>query len=769
MTIYEEALVDAKKLKEVAEFEAKNAILEAIAPHIKRMIGKEVAGLSSPLFEEDDPTAMTGDLPSDLPVSADAGAMGAAASPVSLPSAVSGTDDAPIKPSGEEMMNMPLPGPDGKLIVDFEDLFTPTDDTAQEVPDESPASAETMPAAGAEGELTPPGLPVPPSSAGEAVPPESAPSPVGNVMQTPVVGGLPGEENKEEEMPEALSYEAFKEGIDTLALRIDKAFWKPSVPSLVKEALQERLFEAYEKLEKLSESGKISSRLAKLSENRLEFLHMKLKEASVGTNYQRTEKGKDMKSLKEFASKLFEDTLEGGENTSPADSFEDKGTLKVDNAQNEKTADKAADHAKKLTEPTVTLKTEAKDDEDMDEGKMYEAEMKKLEEELKEVLSAEDGLQDLAGAASSIPDKKVGDVDTTKQSAAGPSTPSAKVQGVKKESKDDADDLDEWIEHDKASGSEKDVGPVSEKKKSAVDEEILEVKDEELAEAVRSIKKENIKRRIRALKEALVECEMEDEMSMPSMPHMEDEAMMGGVPGAMGGGKPPMADEGGTVVNFNFDLDDLGMGDMGDDDEIEIVDDEPGSEEGGMGDMDMMGGASGEEEPAVGGHGEEGEEGEELEASGLPAPGLHMESRKRNMAKAKKLAEAKSSKEVTALRAQLTESQLWNAKVLYLNKFLYKEDLSRQQKQKIAEYLDKAKTLEEAKTIYGRVKKLLEGASSKRKAGSSSKVTSKGSSTNSLRESVASDDAKANLFEGAALVEPERNRLMELAGIKKRS
>jgi hypothetical protein len=95
--------------------------------------------------------------------------------------------------------------------------------------------------------------------------------------------------------------------------------------------------------------------------------------------------------------------------------------------------------------------------------------------------------------------------------------------------------------------------------------------------------------------------------------------------------------------------------------------------------------------------------------------------------------------------------------------------LSRQQKQKIAEYLDKAKTLEEAKTIYGRVKKLLEGASSKRKAGSSSKVTSKGSSTNSLRESVASDDAKANLFEGAALVEPERNRLMELAGIKKRS
>lgn len=762
MTIYEEALVDAKKLKEVAEFEAKNAILEAIAPHIKRMIGKEVAGLSSPLFEEDDPTAMTGDLPSDLPVNPDAGALGAAASPVSLPSAVSGADDAPIKPSGEEMMNMPLPGPDGKLIVDFEDLFTPTDDTAQEVPDESPASAETMPAAGVEGELTPE-LPVPPSSAGEAVPPEGAPSPVGNVMQTPVVGGLPGEENKEEEeMPEALSYEAFKEGIDTLALRIDKAFWKPSVPSLVKEALQEKLFEAYEKLEKLSESGKISSRLAKLNENRLEFLHMKLKEASVGTNYQRTEKGKDMKSLKEFASKLFEDTLEGGENTSPADSFEDKGTLKVDNAQNEKTADKAADHAKKLTEPTVTLKTEAKDDEDMDEGKMYEAEMKKLEEELKEVLSAEDGGQDLAGAASSIPDKKVGDVDTTKQSAAGPSTPSAKVQGVKKESvkKDDADDLDEWIEHDKASGSEKEV-PVS--------EEILEVKDEELAEAVRSIKKENIKRRIRALKEALVECEMEDEMSMPSMPHMEDEAMGGGVPGAMGGAKPPMADEGGTVVNFNFDLDDLGMGDMGDDDEIEIVDDEPGSEEGGMGDMDMMGGASGEEEPAIGG-GEEGEEEPELEASGLPAPGLHMESRKKNMAKAKKLAEAKSTKEVTALRAQLTESQLWNAKVLYLNKFLYKEDLSRQQKQKIAEYLDKAKTLEEAKTIYGRVKKLLEGATSKKKmAGSSSRVTSKGGATNSLKESVGSEDAKANLFEGAALVEPERNRLMELAGIKKRS
>lgn len=781
MSIYEEALVDAKKLKEVAENEAKNAILEAIAPRIKQMISREAAGLSSPLFEQEEEQLPQDPALAGLPVSsvgdpglpATAAAMSAPAgmeTPVAPPPAVSGMDDAPITAGGADAMNMPLPGPDGKLVVDFEDLFTATDEPGEIEADETSASAETSPVAGHDGELDASVAEVPPSSAGEMAPPDAALAP-----PMPGAEGLPAPE----ELPttatdEDLSFEAFRENLDRLSRRIDIAYKKASIPAIVREALQENLFESIEKLEKLSAHGKISSRLTALTESRLEFLHMKLKEAIVGTNYRSIEKGDDdmsKKSLRNLASKLFEEaeTLKMGDITSPADSFEEKGTLKVDNSGTEAAADKAGAHAKKITVPTVTLKTEAA---------LYEEELHKLEEELKEVLAAEEGEQDLAGAASTIPDEKVGKVDTTKSTAGSPSNPASKVQGVKNEAveaDDDDDELDEFIEHDKASGSEKEV------------DEVLEVADEELAEAVRSIKKENIKRRMRALKEELAECDMESTMPVRGM---EDEAMMGGVPGGgMSPSMPGMKDEQ-TVVNFNFDLDDLGVGagdEMGgeDDDMMGAADMGAGEDDmGGLDDLEVV--DDGDEDLSAGGPpssfggDEEGSEGEddelETEASGLPAPGLDnmgvmglAEGRRRKLAAGKKPV-VTEAKQVRALRAQLAESQLWNAKVLFLNKFLYKEELSRTQKQKIAEYLDKATTLAEAKTIYGRVKSLLESAAAKKKVGSSGR-TSVGRGADSVRQSLEESkktgENKDNLFEGASLEATSRNRLQELAGIKK--
>ena len=46
-SVYEEALADAKKLREVTEQNAKNAIIEAVAPKIRKYIEMKLIGESS--------------------------------------------------------------------------------------------------------------------------------------------------------------------------------------------------------------------------------------------------------------------------------------------------------------------------------------------------------------------------------------------------------------------------------------------------------------------------------------------------------------------------------------------------------------------------------------------------------------------------------------------------------------------------------------------------------------------------------------------------
>ena len=40
--LYEEAIADVKKLKEIAEDNAKRAVIEAVAPRIRELIEKEI-------------------------------------------------------------------------------------------------------------------------------------------------------------------------------------------------------------------------------------------------------------------------------------------------------------------------------------------------------------------------------------------------------------------------------------------------------------------------------------------------------------------------------------------------------------------------------------------------------------------------------------------------------------------------------------------------------------------------------------------------------
>ena len=69
-TIYEQAIADAKRLKEVAEQNATNKIIESIAPRIRRLIEQEIAGEVDPDLT-DEPDEFSGDeLPDADPLAA---------------------------------------------------------------------------------------------------------------------------------------------------------------------------------------------------------------------------------------------------------------------------------------------------------------------------------------------------------------------------------------------------------------------------------------------------------------------------------------------------------------------------------------------------------------------------------------------------------------------------------------------------------------------------------------------------------------------------
>jgi hypothetical protein len=68
----------------------------------------------------------------------------------------------------------------------------------------------------------------------------------------------------------------------------------------------------------------------------------------------------------------------------------------------------------------------------------------------------------------------------------------------------------------------------------------------------------------------------------------------------------------------------------------------------------------------------------------------------------------KAVNENKTLRGQLQETQLLTARSLYVNKLFVRDELTGAQKRKIVEYLDSARTIAEAKEIYGRLVRVLD-------------------------------------------------------------
>lgn len=794
--LYNQAILDARKLREVAELDARNKIIEAVTPYIKKIIAKEAAEEKNFIIGEED--MMPGD---------DAAPIGGALPPeVDEPTITPGDmpNAAPISPA-DSLVGMPMPDDEGKITVDFQQLFSmgggnalaapPTQGDLNVPPGNQDAGIAASPEGSALGASPVEVPPVAPVGGGEIAPPGndagaaagapgiSPPAPVG-IGGGPAPGpaapaGIPGGQAQEGLPPEeeqpvpVIAGEArvvsFQDEVRLVAEKIDYLYFRGSVPSLVKESVKSRLFTLCEKLDEMVTEDVISSKKARLAENKLEFLFMKLNEAEQQNSYEKI-KGAPMTSLKEFAAKLFEEDALG-----PA------------------TADKATAHAEKVSGvgPGVDLFKEG-DAPKTDEVKPAAEADKEKDGDLKEMTEALLGEDAPASTAFGDGSKATGAETASPKVHDADALIDKKGAGIV----ESAPASTAFGDGSKVNGAET-ASPDVHNSDALIDKKgensILEFDEKELREAVAKLRKENMARKLAAVKEAATTKTTEQQKGAKALegtgkPKEGDQ----GSAKPVGGKAPaqeelkecgmPEADMAGADAGLSMGGGDAGGSDMppgmgGEDmggapaDKVEVtfeidVDDleallngaaesfvaEPEGEAAGMGDESVIDIDVDSDDPAG--------EGEAMLLKGEDEPKDKMPESKTPVVKeGKKLNEAavikKAAVTVKTLQSQLSESRLLTAKALYVSKFAVREDLTTKQKQKIAEYFDKAKTLAEAKATYAKIKKILaESATSTKLSGSASQPTSTGSAK--LNESTTST--------GGDQIETARWKL--LAGIK---
>ncbi len=138
---------------------------------------------------------------------------------------------------------------------------------------------------------------------------------------------------------------------------------------------------------------------------------------------------------------------------------------------------------------------------------------------------------------------------------------------------------------------------------------------------------------------------------------------------------------------------------------------------------------------------------------------LVVESTKRAKVATKNVATRRLAENADSnLRAKLAETNLFNAKLLYSNKLLQNDVLSKRQKSEIIERLDEANSLREVKLVYESLVKTMAGTARPLSEGTTRKVI--GSASRTTRP------ASTNLSEGASGYETDR--WAELAGINRK-
>ena len=143
---------------------------------------------------------------------------------------------------------------------------------------------------------------------------------------------------------------------------------------------------------------------------------------------------------------------------------------------------------------------------------------------------------------------------------------------------------------------------------------------------------------------------------------------------------------------------------------------------------------------------------DELGDPGVPTPTVESrrraarrrmaERRKRTTSRRRRGNTTSTVRENRALKQQLSEMNLFNAKLLYVNKLMQNRNVGSKQQRAIVEALDNAKTIREAKLVYESITRSLNNKKSlsegtRRVLGSSSKPTRRGSSA--VNESTQTD------------------------------
>ena len=688
--LYEQAVLDAKKLRSLAEEEAKREVVKAITPFIKETIDGQIAGVSESFYFEQ------GDEESRSFVTPDV-------------TDTTGLDDLGTG-LGDDVMSAPLdpmnnlggttmPDADGKLTVDLEDLFANPE-----------GLAATMMGNEQEVGTMPPQQPQP--SAVMDLPPEEEQTPLQEVAQ---LG-------------------AFKTSLLEAGEKVDFAYFNKNLTQIQKESLKMNLFSLLEELDNLKETSDISAKQIKLNESKLEFLFLKLKEAEIHNSYLLNQKEEEniMTTLKEYTAQLFAEDVSAVNQPSTAD---DKHAVEQSGVS-----------------PEVGGPAELKAAADSSVN--------------------EETLPGVAGTVDSAPLPGT----NSKPPAEKPWDESAAPLDEKDQDKVVAEALDALAEEVEAEGHAG-FGPKDTAEKPPVE---FEVDEAELCEAIEAIRKESLTgklddvEKIKADKGPMEDGTPEggkdpshkklDEMNRP-MTEEEDEALADVAPAGL---DAPVGDD--------MDMD-MGMGDEmgvdGDDVDADLVLhlDLPDEVEAALAGVDVA--ALGDVSVSVadvnlGGEDELG--GDDMSGApdlGVEEPALEDEVEEDPFAE-KALYEAKLKKAGTALkqykgqiatyRTELQEANLFIAKNVYFTKFMQRGDLTKENLNKIVEYLDRAKTVKEAKTIYSKIKKTLNESitASTKLAGSSSKVTTPGSA-------VTLQESKTN--ESADNTSVDRWKL--LAGIKK--
>lgn len=724
--IYKEAILEAKKLREAAEADAMNKIIENFSPHVKKMIGATISGKT--LFEQDAAAGPAG----PAGTSEDEDLTGVEFDEV---------DDTGVDPAGEDPMAA-APPPVDPSGAGTDQMTDPNMDQA----------TEPAPIVAGDPTAVPDTAPIAPSGVDFTQLANSAKEAGANVHVT-ITADMPeadkamdgsgddfgddfdgdfdldadmgDSEEVSVEEDEAMAMESLRHELNEAVSVVDRAFYKTNLTTIMKESIKHRLFRIQEKIERLEELGVLTRKQATLAENRLEFLFIKLNEAEHNT-YKQSKKINEEKNmkLKKMAARLFEGSEDVESLAKDSLSTGETGVATKDDA-----SEHAADQSGMSPELDDFLREFSCDDLDVEEEPWDEADPVIDEDEQSKFVT-----------------ENAADADT---------------------------DANEDIALGAAGFGDTEEDPCVE----------YEVTGLSISEQ-RKLRKEAMRRKLRTLREnegGDLDLDLDGDVGVGVDVDDDDASLRVNIdlPDEV---EELLASLGAEDIEADVEIvdgqevlgdstDDL-LGDIDDDEEIIIIDDESDDEDE---DEDEDGLVSESRlrylrarRAKLAALKESAIRRSAARARGRSTKRAELTERKRSAQAIALLREARialkrGEAERRATRKSLNEANLYAAKLTHFNKFLVREGLSKKVLRQIVEHLDRATSIREANRIASRIEKKLNEATSRKLTGSSSRVTR--SAGSSLNESVNRSNRKAGtLNENVGTVE----RWQTLAGIKNR-